>query len=46
MPRDFTRPPASALKYYAWHIKNMLDASAINVRRDKPNGGGQATISD
>jgi integrase len=24
-------------KYYASHIKNMLDASAINVRRSKPN---------
>lgn len=24
-------------KYYASHIKNMIDASAINVRRAKPN---------
>jgi hypothetical protein len=23
-------------KYYAAHIKNMLDASAINVRKPKP----------
>ncbi|MNL89802.1 hypothetical protein D3C87_2203530 [compost metagenome] len=23
-------------KYYASHIKNMIDASAINVRRAKP----------
>jgi hypothetical protein len=22
-------------KYYASHIKNMLDAAAINVRKDK-----------
>ncbi len=24
-------------KYYAAHIKNMLDASAINVRKPKPS---------
>jgi integrase len=32
-------------KYYASHIKNMLDASAINVRRAKPSGGGKAIAS-
>jgi len=30
-------------KYYASHIKNMLDASAINVRRAKPSRGGKTT---
>ena len=25
-------------KYYASHIKNMIDASAINVRRETPEG--------
>lgn len=30
-------------KYYASHIKNTLDAAAINVRRDKPNGRSKAT---
>ena len=32
-------------KYYASHIKNMLDASAINVRRSKPSGGGKTIAS-
>lgn len=32
-------------KYYAAQIKNMLDASAINVRRAKPNSGGRVTAS-
>ena len=32
-------------KYYASHIKNMLDASAINVRRVKPSVSGRANIS-
>jgi integrase len=25
-------------KYYASHIKNMIDASAVNVRKKRPNG--------
>jgi integrase len=27
-------------KFYAAHIKNMIDAAAVNVRRDRPNGQG------
>lgn len=27
-------------KYYAAHIKNMIDAAAVNVRRERPNGRG------
>lgn len=26
-------------KFYAAHIKNMIDAAAVNVRRERPNGG-------
>jgi hypothetical protein len=29
-------------KYYASHIKNRLDAAAINVRRPKPKKDGKA----
>lgn len=25
-------------KFYAAHIKNMIDAAAINVRRERPDG--------
>jgi integrase len=28
-------------KFYAAHIKNMIDAAAVNVRRVKPNGAPQ-----
>ena len=31
-------------KYYASHIKNMIDASAINVRREKPEGKPKKAI--
>jgi hypothetical protein len=33
-------------KYYASHIKNMLDAAAINVRRPKPKKAASRTRVD
>ncbi|MBE0614862.1 MAG: site-specific integrase [Burkholderiales bacterium] len=33
-------------KFYASHIKNMIDASAVNVRKTRPNGGSSKRTVD
>lgn len=33
-------------KYYASHIKNMIDASAVNVRKKRPNGSAKGRAAN